>query len=918
MFNNKILLITSVIALIALTLVAVFFGNKKRELSPVINAIPSKVSLIIETDDFTYLSHKISKNENLSSILPKMSKSNNFYNDFLFLDSLINSNKKIKQFLNEKTVIISAHSQGRKDIDFLFATGSKDNKKNIDELNSIIKKSAPNSALTNISFAGAEIVKQNISGNKNVFFYTFFEDYFLFSYSEILLQKAIKNINSGASLFSDANFTKLYRQVKNKNDAKIYINYNNFFNSTDGYLNNTFRDKKHILQNFADWTVFDINIKRKEIKLTGHTILKPEMQFLNLFKNVNPKKSNILRILPEKTSAFLSFNIGNGSVYHYKYEDFLASIKQLNDHQIKMASFYSNYKIDEDKYNLYDLTDNEIALVYEDVNKTGKKHNVYILIKIKDKTKTEEFFNKIITEHCSKNNINTDQFKNVFIYSADFKINKLPLKDLPELYYGTFFQNTNAEYYTFIDDFIIFGESISDLECIIESYIMDKTFRRKSQNYKFIKSLPSQSNIFFYTDIFHSLNLYEKILVESKAKKLAKNISSLISVQGPAIQFISDSYPIYTTFSIALQTEEPQTSETVWEVRLDTIIAGKPNIIINHNTEEKEIVIQDAANKLYLIDKSGKIIWTRQLDGKIISNIYQIDYYNNNKLQLLFNTKNKIYCIDRKGNWLETYPIKLKSEATNGLLLIDYDKDKNYRIIIATKNKSVYLYNKEGKIIKGWEFKKTKSNVTGNIKLYQNNNKDYIVFRDKSNIYILNRKGQLRVKPEVNISLSKHSEIFFTSKNSKSKAHFCVTNPSGTIYKIFENGKVEKKNVKTFSNYHYFLYYDINGDNIQDYIFTDNNRTEVYSGLNDKRIFIRNYNKDIKFKPTIYRFSEDDIRIGSVSENMIFLINNSGEMSEGFPLTGSGFFSITIFDQSNEFSLIVGNNDNYLYKYNLK
>lgn len=918
MFNNKILLIISCITVIAVILISVYFGSKERELSPVINAIPTKVSLIIETDDFTYLSHKISKNENLISILSKMSLTNEFCKDFLFLDSLINSNKKIKQFLNEKTVIISAHLLGQKDIDFLFATGSKDNKNNINELNSLIKKLAPNSVLTDISFAGAEIIKQNISADKNEFYYTFFEDYFLFSYSEILLQKAIKNINSGASLFSDDNFTKLYRQVKNKNDAKIYINYNNFFNSTDVYLNNTFRDKKHILQNFADWSAFDLNLKRKEIKLTGHTILKPGMQFLSLFKNVNPKKSNIFKILPEKTSAFLSFNIGNGSDFHYKYEDFLASIKELNNHQIKMASFYNNYKIDEDEYNLYDLTDNEIAVVFEDINKTGKKHNAYILIKIKDRTKTEDFFNKLIAEHCSKNNINTNQFKNVFIYSDDFKISKLPVKNLPELYYGTFFQNINAEYYTFIDDFIVFGESISELECIIESYIMDKTFKRKSQNYKFIKSLPDQSNVFFYTDIFHSLSLYEKILVESKAKKFSEDISSLISVQGPAVQFISDSYPIYTTFSIALQTDGPQASETIWEVRLDTIIATKPYIIINHNTEEKEIVIQDAANKLYLIDKSGKIIWTRQLDGKIMSNIYQIDYYFNNKLQLLFNTKTKIYCIDRIGNWVEGFPVKLKSDAAGGLSLIDYDKNKNYRIFVATINNKICLYNKEGKLVEGWEFGKTKSKVVGNIFLYRNNDKDYIVFKDNSNIYILNRKGQIRVKPEVNITLSKHSGIFFAGDNSKSKAHFCVTNPSGTIYKIYENGKVEKKNLKTFSNNHYFAYYDINGDKIQDYIFTDNNRTEVYSGINDKRIFIYKYNRDIKYMPVIYKFSEDDIRIGTGSENKIFLINNSGAMCEGFPLIGSGLFSITIFDQSNEFSLIVGNNDNYLYKYKIK
>ncbi|NPA45399.1 MAG: hypothetical protein GXO49_07690, partial [Chlorobi bacterium] len=52
MFNNKILLFVSAIAV---SLVIVFFtymGKTKKELSPVINAIPIKASVIVETEDF--------------------------------------------------------------------------------------------------------------------------------------------------------------------------------------------------------------------------------------------------------------------------------------------------------------------------------------------------------------------------------------------------------------------------------------------------------------------------------------------------------------------------------------------------------------------------------------------------------------------------------------------------------------------------------------------------------------------------------------------------------------------------------------------------------------------------------------------------------------------------------------------------
>ena len=129
----------------------------------------------------------------------------------------------------------------------------------------------------------------------------------------------------------------------------------------------------NLLKNTAYWSSFNLSIKRKRLKLTGHTILKPEMQFLSIFKNSRPRKSKILNLLPEKTSLFLSLNIKNGNDFKYKYEDFLARIKALNDFQVRLAEFCNTYKIKEDETDLYSITGNEIALVQEDINENEQR-----------------------------------------------------------------------------------------------------------------------------------------------------------------------------------------------------------------------------------------------------------------------------------------------------------------------------------------------------------------------------------------------------------------------------------------------------------------------------------------------------------------------------------------------------------------
>ncbi len=919
MLNNKLLLILSVIAVAAVIAVSVYFGKEKRKLSPVINAVPTKAAFILETDDFSYLTNKISKNEDIISLFSTLNLTKEFNSNFLYVDSLIRINKKFKKFLNQKDVIISAHLLGQNNIGFLFATSFSEKKKAINEINTAISKLDSQLAVKKISFAGAEIYNQKHKTNHKEIFYTFYEDYFLLTYSEILMQKAIKNINSGASYFSDHNFKTLYQSRRNNSDATLYLNYEKFFTYINSSLNKSFKNKTLLLQKFADWSAFDINIKRKEIKLTGHTNVKPEMQYLTIFKNINPQKSKVLKFLPEKTASFLSVNIGSGAEFKYKYEDYLGEIKHLNDHQIRLASFNKKYKLTDDENTLYELTANEIGIFLEDINKNGKEHSRFVFLKLTDRNKAESFFNHIINVSCEENKLSANSFKTSYNSNTeDYTIIRSPEKNLPEMFYGVLFQNINAEYLTFINDFIVFSETKQVIQDLIDAYEKDRTFKRKSLNYSFIKSLPDQSNIFFYTDLFHSKNSILGILNKKVVKQFETDIEELEIVQGPAIQFISDSYPIYTTIKIALNSKKQQISETIWEVRLDTIIATKPFIVLNHNTQEKEIIIQDVANKIYLIDKSGKILWTRQLDGEIISDIFQIDYYENNKLQLLFNTKSKIYCIDRIGNWLEGYPIALNSPATNGISVFDYDYDKNYRILIATKNKKISLYSKEGKIIDGWQFNKTKTNVNGKIYHFKNKDKDFIAFRDRTQIYILNRKGEIRINPEANIPLSKNSRMYFSRDNKYSKAHFSITNPSGTIYSIFENGKIKKEKIKTYSNEHFYSYKDINGDNVSDFIFTDKSQTNVYNGIDKKRIYSYSYDENIINDIAVYKFTDSDIRIGTSSKNKIYLINNEGHLCKGFPLIGSGLFSITNFGNNEEFSLIVGNRDNYLYKYQIK
>ena len=207
---------------------------------------------------------------------------------------------------------------------------------------------------------------------------------------------------------------------------------------------------------------------------------------------------------------------------------------------------------------------------------------------------------------------------------------------------------------------------------------------------------------------------------------------SIKKVPGIIVQFVTEGEMYYSNISLGYTSQIKEKAHTVWESLLDSTAIGKPYLTINHYTSEKEIIVQDAKNTLYLINSAGRILWKVRLEDPIMGEIYQIDYYNNGKLQYLFNTPTGIHLLDRNGNYVERYPVKLRADATNGLALFDYDKRKEYRIFVACENRKVYVYDIEGNIVPGWKFPGSEGTVQKPVQHFRIGERTILFFRIRS------------------------------------------------------------------------------------------------------------------------------------------------------------------------------------------
>lgn len=190
------------------------------------------------------------------------------------------------------------------------------------------------------------------------------------------------------------------------------------------------------------------------------------------------------------------------------------------------------------------------------------------------------------------------------------------------------------------------------------------------------------------------------------------------------------------------------------------------------------------------------------------------------------------------------------------------------------------------------------------------------MLKDESRIYILDRRGQVRVPVTATFANSRNPLVLNLSGTPK----IVATDTQGQVYYLYFDGKYKQLKKTNYSANHYFACDDLNGNGVPDFVFADENRLEVVDE-NGKKLFSEKFSNPIKAQPGIYSFGAKLKKVGiaDVSGNRIYLFNPDGKPHQGFPLQGNSEFTIgTLADGSEQMNLVVGSQGGVLYNYTLQ
>jgi len=916
MFKNKTTILITVGVLIAIAVGLQFIKNQENIAPDIIRVVPEDAAIVVETENFVSLLKSFNKNNQFKFEFADVNEWQGFFSATEELDSLLRANKGLDNVLVGNKTVISGHISSNNQLEFLYCFRLKR-----DKHQELIKKAISGLGDGKVSIRQRLYENQILfdvtyykPGGDGNFTYTIADEIFIFSKSKILTEDAVRRISSGFSLMTNKGFVAMAKTAGKNADVNIYFNYKNFPHAFKNVLSENRSNFYDFFRGFAAWTELDLVYKNDAFLMSGFTFVDDSLNhYLNAFDGQAAINNDFLAALPGNTASFIAFNFSDPSVWKKEYIDYLQKKGDYASRNGKLEEISGKYKTD-----IQDLffrnIEGGVCIAWMNKNLVAGEQEIIGIMELRDAEQMEAELKKMNNADSTARGIPSQSLGNILV-------TPLTEPDIFNYLFGNAFSKLKANYYLIRDGKLVFAESIAALNLYLRKVKSGSRLLDSKHFINFSKSLSSESNIYAYLDFTASKPLLTKNLNKKYRKIYADHNDRFNKIQALAIQYGVSGDMVFTNFYTNFNPQFRKKNKNIWEAQLDTSFSMKPVIVRNHNTGNDEVIFQDNANELVLVGASGKVLWDKKINGKVLGDIHQIDKYKNNKLQYLFNTRTELHLVDRNGNDVEGFPIKFKSPATNGIAVFDYENKRDYRILVACANKHVYLLTADGGRVGGWGYGQTEGVVSLPGQHFINDGKDYIVFADENKTYIVDRRGKTRIAPKAPFEKSKYSPFFFEKGKKVEDSRFVTTGKNGDVYFIFLDGAVKKMTLGEFSSSHRFNYSDIDGDGKKYFVFTDKNKLFVFNRNKSIRFELK-FENELKNSLNLYKFGKGAKYIGVSPSglNKVYLVNPKGKIVEGFPMHGNGPFSITKLnksDKSENLNLITGNTDYYLFNYNL-
>jgi hypothetical protein len=561
----------------------------------------------------------------------------------------------------------------------------------------------------------------------------------------------------------------------------------------------------------------------------------PSKFFSELMRS-GPGQSALENLLPDRTAFFLSIASDDFSAL---YNATLIDLKNNVSDDQTGQSFQSteppvsavsgskspdneNFALQSKAKRLAELIHRETAIALYEPPSSDIRSQQFLVAGLRDQAAKNKWAS-VLQEHAEERGIKLDTIRHRETNIFPFLLNEY----LPFLF-SEFSWNFTRAWYTIYKDHVFIAPEQRLLRRIIDDLHAGNTLARSGSYIAYQEQMLTESNFRVYLNPSRLLQVPLRFIRDDKRDEYREHRSTFRNIRHAGFQLASSGNGFYTQGYLETAEDIRERTELLWSIGLETSIAAGPFVVESHVGEYPEILVQDRNNNLYLIDPSGNILWQKDLPETIIGKISQIDLYRNDRLQYLFTTENFVHLIDRNGNYVANYPIRLSASAITEAAVFDFRSDRQYRYYIGTEDNRIYGFQGDGRPLSGWNPNNIRGELVNPVKYFIYRGNTYLLgFCNTGRFYLWNMRGNDVFAP-INTQTFFPNPFYLDIGPEAAKTHLFSSDTSGYIHRFNLEGDRDTLHITTRNKNHYLHYIDFTSDGERELIITRDDRLTAY------------------------------------------------------------------------------------------
>jgi hypothetical protein len=508
----------------------------------------------------------------------------------------------------------------------------------------------------------------------------------LISESPVLLEDAIRQSRNGTPLKKVRLFSQVAKAT-NRSTIRIYVNSIGIRDLLGSSWNGDHTEVLELASRIGRWSSLQVRIMKDEVRLEGACGSADPSDWISAFQGSQPQRIGLTSVLPDRTTFLLWLGSNHFTSLRDRLRNDATVFPSITFLESQRSALINEFR--RDLVTEFDgMTGQEAGLAITEPAGQEFSNNQLVVLRALRPAEAERMLDQWGKIPGGKLRKETYRGKTLM----SFPDNRWALLTL-----GSLSSGWSQCAVTFVQGYFIVGPQSAALKTVLDDLAEGRKLDSKPGFGEHLRRIGNDQHLFAYASASRSHNLLKAFLPGTADAEQGSRLQDVFL----AMQVRKDQlFHVQVAFTAGRSPgREPA---IVWSAQLDTLLHAGPFLLPGDDAGKFYVAVQDKLGGFYLFNESGNLLWKVLVNDTLTGSVHTVDYYRQGTWQLLFNTANRMFLLDRDGRSVANYPIRLPAAASCGLSVTDAGSGSEPMILVPCTNGSVYHYRLNGSPDPDW------------------------------------------------------------------------------------------------------------------------------------------------------------------------------------------------------------------------